>query len=191
MCCASRLHRRGLLVVNAQEAREQTQGLSHNQYTLGLRGSSPRCAIFDHKNGPRPCTKLSKMKAQTLLVSHQRDNATKDPSCRTRCAQGYAHRGQGKQDRQHPQPGKRTLTPWSYPWCRTPSRTKRYDKPKETLQTSHPLAPSAKGWTTCSPCLFARILFITTPQRDFSGQNSPRMMGLATPSTIPCIINSS
>ncbi|RVW52933.1 hypothetical protein CK203_072727 [Vitis vinifera] len=36
----------------------------------------------------------------------------------------------------------------------------------ETSQTSHPLAPSAKGWTTCSPRLSALTSFITSPQGD-------------------------
>ncbi|KAL6340349.1 hypothetical protein AAG906_005801 [Vitis piasezkii] len=41
---------------------------------------------------------------------------------------------------------------------------------------SHPLAPSAKGWTTCSPRLSALISFITSPQGDSSYQNSPHTM---------------
>ncbi|RVW66401.1 hypothetical protein CK203_065267 [Vitis vinifera] len=69
------------------------------------------------------------------------------------------------------------------PMVQNVPRTKWYDKLGETSQTSHPLAPSAKGWTTCSSCLFALILFITTPQVDSSCLNSPRMMGPTTPST--------
>ncbi|RVW28790.1 hypothetical protein CK203_108246 [Vitis vinifera] len=36
----------------------------------------------------------------------------------------------------------------------------------ETSQTSHPLAPSAEGWMTCSPRPSALISFITSPQGD-------------------------
>ncbi|KAL6350634.1 hypothetical protein AAG906_025564 [Vitis piasezkii] len=44
---------------------------------------------------------------------------------------------------------------------------------------SHPLAPSAKGWTTCSPRLSALTSFITSP-KDSSYQNFPHTMGPVT-----------
>ncbi|RVX22018.1 hypothetical protein CK203_001273 [Vitis vinifera] len=66
----------------------------------------------------------------------------------------------------------RIVTPWSPSDAErslTPSGTTSW----ENLPNDHPLAPSAKGWMTCSPRPFALISPITSPQGDFSYQSFP------------------
>ncbi|RVW83675.1 hypothetical protein CK203_046038 [Vitis vinifera] len=59
------------------------------------------------------------------------------------------------------------------------------------IPNGHPLAPSAKGWMTCSPRLSALISLITSPQGDSSYQNFPHTMEPTIPSITSCIIDSS
>ncbi|RVW60439.1 hypothetical protein CK203_105727 [Vitis vinifera] len=55
---------------------------------LGTAGAILKHVTLDHMSDTRPCTKLPMRKAQTLLISQQKDNATKNPSCQTQCARG-------------------------------------------------------------------------------------------------------
>ncbi|RVW28618.1 hypothetical protein CK203_100863 [Vitis vinifera] len=104
-----------LLTTNGREAKERILGLTLSQCTLELQGSSLICAMSDLGNNPCPRIMLHKMKAQTLPISHQRDNVIKDPSCQTQCKQGWDHRSLVRRGRRWPQPRKRIPTPQSHP----------------------------------------------------------------------------
>ena len=87
-CYVSRFRPRGLLMTNAREAKRRILGLIQNRYIPELQGSSLICAMSDLGNDPCPCIMLPKIKAQTLLVSHQRDSVIKYPNCQTQCTRG-------------------------------------------------------------------------------------------------------
>ncbi|KAL6322582.1 hypothetical protein AAG906_009894 [Vitis piasezkii] len=59
------------------------------------------------------------------------------------------------------------------------------------MRNVHSLAPSAKGWMTCSPRPFTLISSITSPPGDSSYQNFPHTMEPTIPSITSCIIDSS
>ncbi|KAL6329191.1 hypothetical protein AAG906_014800 [Vitis piasezkii] len=66
-------------------------------------------------NDPYLRIMLHRMKAQTPLVSHQRDNATRNPNCRTQCVQGLDHRRLVRRGYLRPRPGRCIPTPHSHP----------------------------------------------------------------------------
>ncbi|RVW59441.1 hypothetical protein CK203_110190 [Vitis vinifera] len=87
-CYAFRFRPRDLLTTNDREAKERILGLTQSQCILELQGSSLICAMRNLGNDPCPRIMLHKMKAHTLLVSHQRDSVIKDLSCQTQCERG-------------------------------------------------------------------------------------------------------
>ncbi|KAL6323223.1 hypothetical protein AAG906_029230 [Vitis piasezkii] len=70
MCYRSRFCPQVLLMTSDREVKGQTLGITKG---------------YNLMNDPYLHIMLHRMKAQTPLVSHQRDNVTKDPSCRTQC----------------------------------------------------------------------------------------------------------
>ena len=97
----------------------------------------------DLENDPCPRIMLHKMKAQTLLIFHQRDNVTKDLNCQTQCERGWNHRNLVRKGHLRPQPRKRIPTPQSHPPSRTIPYTKRYDELEGIHQMTLPPPPSS------------------------------------------------
>ncbi|RVW98178.1 hypothetical protein CK203_031897 [Vitis vinifera] len=190
LCCEFRLHQRGLLVVNAREAKEQTQGMTQSQYTLGLRGH-PRDGMLDHKSDTRPCTKLLKRKAQTLLISRRRDSVTRDPSC------PYAMPARlGPQE-----PGKTRPTvttnwdahpdPLVTPMVQNAFPHQAVRQARRNLLNEPLIGSISKRLDDMLSTPFCSHIIHYDPQGDFSCLNSLRTMGSATPLTISCITDSS
>ncbi|RVW31659.1 hypothetical protein CK203_092748 [Vitis vinifera] len=88
MCYRSRFRLRDLLTTSDREVKGQTPGITKGQCILEPPGSPLICVMSGLVNDPYLRIMLHRMKAQTPLVSHQRDNVTKDPSCRTQCVRG-------------------------------------------------------------------------------------------------------
>ncbi|RVX22894.1 hypothetical protein CK203_008141 [Vitis vinifera] len=90
------------------------------------------------RNDPYPRIMFHKMKTQTLLVSHQRDNVIKNPNCRTQCERGWDHRNLVRRGRQRSRSGRCIPTSQSHPPSRTIPHTMRlhiihYDPPRGFL----------------------------------------------------------
>ncbi|RVW64624.1 hypothetical protein CK203_048522 [Vitis vinifera] len=94
---------------------QETRRLREENEVLRIQGSSLTCVMNDLENDPCPRIMLHKMKAQTLLIFHQRDNVTKDLNCQTQCERGWNHRNLVRKGHLRPQPRKRIPTPQSHP----------------------------------------------------------------------------
>ena len=92
MCYKSRFCHRDLLTTSDREVKGQTLGITKGQRILELLGSPLICVMSGLVNDPYLRITLHRMKARTPLVSHQRDNATRDPSYLTQCVRGLDHR---------------------------------------------------------------------------------------------------
>ena len=124
-------------------------------------------------------------------MSHQRDNVTKDPSCRTQCVRGWDHRILVRRGHLRLRPGRRIPTPQLHPPPWAIPYIKQCDKMEGIHQMNLPQAPSIGGWTTCSPRLLASVLSITSLQEGFSFRNFLRMTGLVIRLIISCTTSNS
>nr|CAN64104.1 hypothetical protein VITISV_030641 [Vitis vinifera] len=122
---------------------QETRRLREENEVLRIQGSSLTCVMNDLENDPCPRIMLHKMKAQTLLIFHQRDNVTKDLNCQTQCERGWNHRNLVRKGHLRPQPRKRIPTPQSHPPSRTIPYTKRYDELEGIHQMTLPPPPSS------------------------------------------------
>ena len=128
MCYGSRFCPRDPFTTNYREVKGQTLGLTKGQRILEPQGSPLISVMSDLMNDSYLCIMLCKMKAQTPLMSRQRDNMTKDLSCRTQCVRGWDHRHLVRRGHLRPRPGRRIPTPQSHPSPGTIPHIKQYDK---------------------------------------------------------------
>ena len=138
MCYESRFPPRDLLKPSDREVKGQTLGITRGLRILESLGSPLVCAMSGLVNDPYLCIMLHMMKAQNSLVSHQRDNATRDPSYLMRYVQGWDHKHLVKIGHLRPRPGRRILTPQSHPSHGAIPHTKYYNKPEEIYQMNPP-----------------------------------------------------
>ncbi|RVW39097.1 hypothetical protein CK203_084154 [Vitis vinifera] len=89
MCYESRFPPRDLLKPNDREVKGQTLGITRGLRILESSGSPLVCGMSGLVNDPYLCITFHMMKAQNSLVSHQRDNATRNPNYLMRYIRGW------------------------------------------------------------------------------------------------------
>ena len=82
-------HHQGLLVTSDQEAKGQTSDVTRRPHILETWNSPLICMVYGLMKDPYLRIVHRKMKAWTLLVSHQRGNAIRDPNYLTQCVQSW------------------------------------------------------------------------------------------------------
>ena len=80
MCYESRFPLRDLLTPSDREVKGQTLGITRGLRILELSGSPLVCMMSGLVNDPYLRITLHMMKARNSLVSHKKDNTTRDPS---------------------------------------------------------------------------------------------------------------
>ena len=138
MCYRSRFHSRDLLTTNDQEVNGQTLGISKGQHILEPSGLLLICVMSSLVNDPYLRIMLHRMKAQTPLVSHKKDNATRNANCRTQCVQGWDHRRLVRRGHLQSRLGRCILTSQLHPPPMAIPHIKQYDKLERIHQMNPP-----------------------------------------------------
>ncbi|RVW24839.1 hypothetical protein CK203_105104 [Vitis vinifera] len=145
---------------------------------LGQRRSYPRTYNVGHMSHTCPCLELPMRKARTPLIFQQKDNAIEIPvvkfnARKTRPTRAWRPRPPAATTwAARPDPMVTPMVqnvlphrdPMVTPMVRNVHSHLAVQQAGETSQTSHPLAPSAKGWTTCSPRLLLSYHSLRAPR---------------------------
>ncbi|KAL6351310.1 hypothetical protein AAG906_035102 [Vitis piasezkii] len=101
--------------------------ITRRLHILEMWNPPPICAVYGLMKDPYPRIAHRKTKARTPLVSHQRDNATRDPSYLTQYVQGWDHRHLVRIGHIQPRPERHILVPQPYLSHEAIPYTNRYD----------------------------------------------------------------
>ena len=138
MCYEFRPPPRDLITTRDQEVKGQTLSITKKLHILKSPGLPLICATSGLVNDPYLRITLHRTKARTPLVSHQRDNVTRDPNYLMQCVRGWDHMHLVRTGHLRPRPGRLTPTPQSHPPHWAIPHIKQYDK----LEGIHQMNPS-------------------------------------------------